>query len=336
MPHASREIRLRARPHGAPTPETFELAEVEVPDPADGQILVRNTWMSVDPYMRGRMSGAKSYVAPYEVGGVLEGAAIGEVIASGSPRFAAGDHVLHGLGWRDLALVADDAARRLEARSLPEQAYLGILGMPGLTAYAGLVEVAPVRAGDAVFVSAAAGAVGSAAGQIARKLGAARVIGSAGGERKCRHAIDRLGFDAMIDYKAGEIAAQLHECAPDGIDVFFDNVGGEQLEAAIGALRLHGRIAICGIVSQYNATTPQPGPRNLFRLVQTRGTIRGFLVSDHVHLRSRFYEDVGRWLADGSLHYEETVAEGLESAPQAFIDLLAGANLGKMLVRLGR
>jgi NADPH-dependent curcumin reductase CurA len=334
MPHPSREIRLRARPHGTPTEEAFELVEAEVPDPGEGQVLVRNTWMSVDPYMRGRMSGAKSYVAPYAIGEVLQGGAVGEVIASGSPRFAPGDRVLHGLGWRDLALVADDAARRLDVSRVPEQAYLGVLGMPGLTAYAGVVEVAPVSAGDVVFVSAAAGAVGSAAGQIARKLGAARVIGSAGGVAKCQHCLNRLGFDAMIDYKVGDIAGQLREAAPDGIDVYFDNVGGEQLEAAIGALRVHGRIAISGVVSQYNATAPEPGPSNLFRLIQTRGCIRGFLVSDHAHLAPRFTKDVSGWLADGSLRYEETVVHGLAAAPQAFIDLLAGANLGKMLVRL--
>lgn len=334
MSHLSREIHLAQRPHGAPDADTFALEEVQLPDPGEGQILVRNHWMSVDPYMRGRMSGAKSYVAPYEVGAPLEGGAVGVVIACGSDRFDPGDVVLHGLGWRDLALVRDDAAQRLDVSRVPEQAYLGILGMPGLTAYAGLVEVAPVRDGDVVLISAAAGAVGSAAGQFARKLGASRVVGSAGGPQKCLHVVEDLGFDAAIDYKQGELSDQLHDAAPDGIDVFFDNVGGAQLEAAIGALRVGGRIAICGAISQYNATRLPPGPRNLYRLIQTRGTIRGMLVSDHAHLRRRFFEQAGGWLADGSLTYRETVVEGLENAPDAFCELLSGANTGKMLVRL--
>lgn len=330
----SREIRLTERPHGEPTPASFELASSELPDPADGELLVRNRWMSVDPYMRGRMSDLPSYVAPYKVGEVLDGGAVGEVVASADERFAPGDVVLHGLGWRDLALVRAQNAQKLDTSRVPEQAFLGILGMPGLTAYAGLVEVAPVREGDVVFISAAAGAVGSAAGQFARKLGAARVIGSAGGPEKCRHVVEELGFDAAIDYKQGAVRRQLREHAPDGIDVFFDNVGGEQLEAAIGALRVHGRIAICGAISLYNATEAQPGPRNLSRLIQTRGRIKGMLVSDHVHLRDRFFVQAGGWLADGSLRYRETVVDGLENAPRAFIDLLRGANTGKMLVRL--
>jgi len=330
----SREIHLAQRPRGAPNGDTFALEEVELPDPGPDEILVRNHWMSVDPYMRGRMSGARSYVDPYAVGAPLEGGAVGVVCKCGSGRFDPGDVVLHGLGWRDVALVRHDAAQRLDISRVPEQAYLGILGMPGLTAYAGLVEVAPVRAGDVVLVSAAAGAVGSAAGQFARKLGAARVVGSAGGPEKCLHVVEELGFDAAIDYRQGELSDQLRDVAPDGIDVYFDNVGGDLLEAAIGALRLRGRIAICGAISQYNATELPPGPRNLYRLIQTRGTIRGMLVSDHAHLRRRFFEQVGGWLADGSLRYRETIVEGLENAPQAFCDLLAGANTGKMLVRL--
>ncbi len=334
MSHLSREIHLAQRPHGAPDADTFALEEVELPDPGPDEILVRNHWMSVDPYMRGRMSGARSYVAPYEVGAPLEGGAVGVVCKCGSGRFDPGDVVLHGLGWRDLALVRHDAAQRLDVSRVPEQAYLGILGMPGLTAYAGLVEVAPVRAGDTVLISAAAGAVGSAAGQFARKLGAERVIGSAGGPQKCLHVVEELGFDAAIDYKQGELYDQLRDVAPDGIDVYFDNVGGALLEAALGVLRVHGRIAVCGAISQYNATRLPPGPRTIGRLIQTRATIRGMLVSDHAHLKRRFYADVGGWLADGSVRYHETVVEGLENAPGAFCDLLAGANTGKMLVRL--
>ncbi|WP_320673177.1 NADP-dependent oxidoreductase [Patulibacter defluvii] len=334
MPHVSREIRLAARPHGAPTLDTFAHAEVELPDPGPGQVVVRNRWISVDPYMRGRMSDAPSYTAPYEVGEAMLGGAVGEVIASGDERFPTGTTVLHGLGWRDVALVEGDHVVRVDPDVAPIQAYLGILGMPGLTAYGGLVETAGIREGDTVFVSAAAGAVGSAVGQIARQLGASRVIGSAGGPEKVRHVVDDLGFDGAIDYREGRLRRQLRELAPDGIDVYFDNVGGEHLEVAIGALRLHGRIAICGMISQYNATEPAPGPRNLVRLIQTRGSIRGLLVYDFEHLRERFVRDVGGWLAAGRLHYRETVVDGLDQAPQAFLDLLDGRNVGKMLVRL--
>jgi NADPH-dependent curcumin reductase CurA len=334
MDRTAREIHLRQRPHGEPTPDDFELVTRELPEPGEGELLVRNHWISVDPYMRGRMSDRPSYMPPYEVGEALDGGAVGEVLASGDERFAPGDLVLHGLGWRDLALVPARRAQKIDTTIVPEQTFLGALGMTGLTAYAGLVEVAPVSDGDVVLISSAAGAVGSIAGQLARMLGAARVIGIAGGPEKVRYVTEELGFDSAIDYKQGNVARALRAIAPDGIDVFFDNVGGEQLEAAIGSLRLHGRIAMCGAISQYNATTPSPGPRNLARLIGTRGTIRGMLVRDHTHLRDRFVEQVSGWLTSGQLNYRETVVEGLESAPQAFIDLLRGANVGKMLVRV--
>lgn len=331
----AREIHLKQRPHGEPQLDDFELVAVDLPEPGEGELLVRNTWMSVDPYMRGRMSDAKSYVPPFAVGAALDGGAVGEVVASGDPSFAPGDRVLHGLGWRDHALLPAKRAQRIDTTVLPEQAYLGVLGMPGLTAYAGLVEIAPVRDGDVVLVSAAAGAVGSAATQIARLLGASRVIGIAGGPEKCAYVTEELGANTAIDYKAGKVGPQLRAIAPDGIDVFFDNVGGEQLEAAIGSLRLRGRIALCGAVSGYNATEPQPGPRNMYRLIGVRGTLRGMIVTDHADLRDRFVEQVGGWLARGALRYRETVVDGLDAAPQAFIDLLRGANTGKMLVRVG-
>lgn len=334
MTHASREIQLVERPVGVPTPDTFRLVDSELAEPADGEILVRNHWMSVDPAMRGRMDDRPSYIEPFAVGAALEGGAVGEVIASRSDRHAVGDLVLHGLGWRDLALLPGKRAAKVDATLAPEQAFLGILGMPGLTAYAGLVRVAQIKPGDVVFVSAAAGAVGSAVGQMARQLGASRVIGSAGGPKKAAHAIDAFGFDEVIDYQAGRIRKQLKQAAPDGIDVYFDNVGGEHLEVAIGALRTFGRIVICGMISQYNATEPPAGPRNLVRLIQTRGRIEGLLVLDHADLRDQFVSEVGGWIRDGSLVYDETVVDGLENAPQAFLDLLAGKNTGKMLVRL--
>lgn len=334
MTHTSREIHLAARPVGAPTPETFTLVQTEVPEPADGQILVRNRWMSVDPAMRGRMDDRPSYVAPFEVGAPLEGGAVGEVIASASDRHAVGDLVLHDLGWRDLALLPARRAAPVDPSLASEQAFLGVLGMPGLTAYSGLVRPGSIREGDVVLVSAAAGAVGSAAGQMARQLGASRVIGSAGGPEKVRHVVEDLGFDACIDYKAGRVRKQLKELAPNGVDLYFDNVGGEHLEVAIGALRLHGRIVVCGAISQYNATEPPAGPRNLVRLIQTRGSIQGLLVLDHADLRDEFVQKASAWIRDGSLKYDETVVEGLAQAPRAMIDLLEGRNTGKMLVRI--
>ncbi|MFA4928525.1 MAG: NADP-dependent oxidoreductase [Patulibacter sp.] len=334
MTQTSREIHLVDRPVGVPTLDALRLVETEIPEPGDGEILVRNHWMSVDPAMRGRMDDRPSYVEPFRVGEALEGGAVGEVIASKSDRHAVGDLVLHGLGWRDLALLPGKRAAPIDASLAPEQAFLGILGMPGLTAYAGLIRLAQIKPGDVVFVSAAAGAVGSAVGQMARQLGASRVIGSAGGPQKVAHVLDAFGFDAVIDYKAGSVRKQLKQAAPDGIDVYFDNVGGEHLEVAIGALRLHGRIVICGMISQYNATEPPAGPRNLVRLIQTRGSIHGLLVLDHGDLRDEFLREVGGWIRDGSLAYDETVVDGLENAPQAFLDLLAGKNTGKMLVRI--
>jgi NADPH-dependent curcumin reductase CurA len=328
----SREIQLAARPVGEPKATDFRLAEVDVPEPAPGEILVRNAWMSVDPYMRGRMSDRKSYVPPFALGAPLEGGAVGEVVATNADGFATGDHVLHNLGWRELATVAAEHARRVDTDSAPAQAYLGVLGMPGLTAYVGLLDIAALREGDVVFVSGAAGAVGSVAGQIA-KLRGHRVIGSAGSPEKVA-LLRELGFDAAFDYRDGPVADQLAQAAPDGIDVYFDNVGGEHLEAAIGALRTHGRVAMCGAISGYNATEPVAGPRNMFLCVGKRLTLRGFIIRDHGHRMGDFAREVGGWLRDGSIAYRETVVDGLENAPAAFIGLLRGENTGKMLVRL--
>jgi NADPH-dependent curcumin reductase CurA len=334
MPTHAREILFAKRPVGEPQLDTFELSERELRDPREGEILVRNDWMSVDPYMRGRMSEAKSYVAGFELGKALQGGAVGEVLESNADGFAAGDLVLHQLGWRDHAVLRAEHAVKLDRELGPESAFLGVLGMPGLTAYAGLTRVGAFKEGDVVFVSAAAGAVGSVVGQLAKHLGASRVIGSAGGPEKVRHVIDDLGFDACIDYKAGGVRGQLKSAAPDGIDVYFDNVGGEHLEAAIGRLNLHGRIAVCGMISQYNATEPPPGPRNLISLVATRSKIEGFLVSDHYDLQDAFLKTVAPLVKSGDLDFRETIRDGLDAAPQAFLDLLSGANTGKMLVKL--
>ncbi|GAA0530529.1 NADP-dependent oxidoreductase [Saccharopolyspora subtropica] len=328
------EIRLASRPKGWPTPENFDIVEVETPRPGEGELLVRNLMMSVDPYMRGRMNAGRSYVPPFEVGKALQGRAVGEVVASNAEGFQPGDHVVHQFGWRDHAVVRPEHAVKVDPQAAPLGAYLYVLGMPGLTAYVGLVEVAELKEGDVVFVSAAAGAVGLLAGQIARLRGASRVIGSAGSAEKVRYLVEEAGFDAAFNYHDGPVAEQLAAAAPNGIDVYFDNVGGEHLEAAIGALNDFGRVAECGMISQYNATEPQPGPRNMFMLVTKRLKLQGFIVTDHPHRQDQFLAEVGGWLREGRITYRETVVEGLRNAPEAFLGMLRGENTGKMLVRI--
>ena len=330
MSQRTREIHLAARPEGEPKGSDFSLVETDLPDPGDGELLVRSTWMSVDPYMRGRMRDAKSYVEPFKVGAPLEGGAIGEVLASGDPRFAEGDVVRHFAGWREHAILDAGAAEPVDTGAAPVHYALGALGMPGLTAYAGL-HLAELREGDVVFVSGAAGAVGSMAAQLAKHHGHT-VVGSAGSPEKVALLLGDMGLDAAFDYHDGPVAELLAQAAPDGIDVYFDNVGAEHLEAAIGAMHLHGRIAMCGSIAGYN--TPQPGPRNISLTVGKRLTIRGFLVRDHEDLQEAFVREVAPLVADGSIVVRETIVEGLENAPQAFIDMLRGGNTGKMLVKL--
>jgi NADPH-dependent curcumin reductase CurA len=329
-----REIRLAARPSGMPRPGDFALVEVDVPEPGPGEVLVRNLWMSVDPYMRPRMNDVPSYVPAYELGRVLDGPAVGAVVASRAEGLAPGDTVVHWQGWRDLALLGGREARRVDTDVAPAQAYIGVLGMSGLTAYVGLLDIAGLREGDVVFVSAAAGMVGSLAGQIARLRGH-RTIGSAGTDAKVAHLRDDLGFDAAFNYRSGDVADLLREAAPDGIDVYFDNVGGDHLEAAIDVLREHGRVAMCGAISTYNsAGAAPPTLRNQFKIVGKRLTLRGFIASDHMRRMREFREVAGPWLRDGRIVARETVFEGLERAPDAFIALLGGENVGKMLVRI--
>jgi NADPH-dependent curcumin reductase CurA len=330
----SAEVRLAARPHGWPTAETFAVAEAQVPDPGPGQLLVRNVLMSVDPYMRGRMDDRESYVPPFQVGRALEGGAVGEVVASGVDDVEPGDTVLHGYGWREYALVDARHATKVDASLAPLSAYLGVLGMPGLTAYAGLFVTAEFKPGDVVFVSSAAGAVGQVVGQLARLNGAGRVVGSAGSPAKVAYLTGELGFDAAFDYHAGPVREQLRAAAPDGVDVYFDNVGGDHLEAAIGAMNVHGRITVCGMISVYNATEPTPAPRNLALVIGKRLTLRGMLVRDHQALQPRFVADVAPLLADGRLTHRETVFEGLANAPEAFLAMLRGDGVGKVLVRV--
>ncbi|WP_251093228.1 NADP-dependent oxidoreductase [Streptomyces sp. Caat 7-52] len=330
----NREWHLLSRPVGWPKPEDFALVEAPVPTPREGQVLVRNKYLSVDPYMRGRMSAAKSYIAPFELGKAMQGGAVGEVIESNAEGIAVGDHVLHFLGWREYAAVDAQHAVKLDAGAAPLSAYLGVLGMTGLTAYAGLLRTASLKEGDVVFVSGAAGAVGSEVGQIAKLKGASRVIGSAGSDEKVKLLVEEYGFDAAFNYKNGPVAEQLREAAPDGVDVYFDNVGGDHLEAAIGSLNEGGRIAVCGMISVYNNTEPAPGPRNLARLIQTRGRIEGFLVGDHYDLQPQFVQEVAPWVASGALKYRETVVEGIENNLEAFLGVLRGDNIGKMVVKL--
>ncbi|MFE5603268.1 NADP-dependent oxidoreductase [Streptomyces coelicoflavus] len=334
LPAVNREWHLVTRPVGWPKPEDFSLVEAQVPTPGDGQVLVRNLYVSVDPYMRGRMSAAKSYAAPYELGKVMQGGAVGEVVASNAEGFAVGDHVLHFFGWREYAALDAKNAVKVDPDAAPLSTYLGVLGMTGLTAYAGLLRTASFKEGDSVFVSGAAGAVGSQVGQIARLKGASRVIGSAGSDEKVKLLLDEYGFDAAFNYKNGPVGEQLRAAAPDGVDVYFDNVGGDHLEAAVGSLNLNGRIAICGAISVYNNTEPAPGPKNLARLIQTRGRIEGFLVGDHYDLQPQFVEEVGPWVRDGKLKYRETVVEGIENNLEAFLGVLRGDNTGKMIVKL--
>jgi NADPH-dependent curcumin reductase CurA len=325
----SREWRLAARPQGLPKDSDFELAEVDVGDPGDGELVVRNAFMSVDPYMRGRMNDVKSYVPPFQIGEPLYGAAVGEVVASRNERFTEGDWVSHQLGWRELTVSDGRGMLKVDPSVAPPQAYLSVLGMIGLTAYVGVLDIAQPKEGETVFVSGAAGAVGSLAGQIARIKGC-HVIGSAGSDEKVAWLRDELGFDRAFNYKT----ASLREELADGIDVYFDNVGGEHLEAAIFALRTYGRIVACGSISRYNDAEPRPGPRNMHMVTTKRLRMQGFIVFDHNDRYADFARDASAWLRDGSLKYRETIVEGIEHAPEAFVGLLEGENIGKMLVKL--
>jgi NADPH-dependent curcumin reductase CurA len=332
MSTTTREIRLASRPDGEPTEENFELAEVEIGEPGPGEMLVRNSYLSVDPYMRGRMRDVKSYIPPFQIGAALEGGAVGQIVASNGGQLEEGAWVQHLAGWREHSVI--DGGYPVDPAVAPISTALGVLGMPGLTAYAGLTDVAPIKEGETVYVSAAAGAVGSAAGQIARLRGC-RVVGSAGSPEKVAWLTDELGFDAAFDYKQTPVPEALREHAPKGIDVYFDNVGGDHLSAVLAKMRVHGRIALCGAVAQYNEEGPQPGPENFLAVLPLRLTIRGFIVLDHFGLMGDFINKVGGWVRSGELRYRETIVEGIEKMPSAFNGLLAGDNIGKMLVKVG-
>jgi NADPH-dependent curcumin reductase CurA len=329
----SREIRLVARPKGFPGEDLFELAETPIPEPGEGQLLVRNAYFSVDPYMRPRMNDVRSYVAPFTLGEPMVGGAVGRVELSRNDRYAEGDWVVHGLGWREWALSDGSGMRRIDSAVAPVSSFLGVLGMPGLTAYYGLFELGQPQEGETVFVSGAAGAVGSAAGQMA-KIAGCRVVGSAGSAAKIEW-LRELGFDAAFDYRKHPVREALAAAAPEGIDVYFDNVGGDHLEAAIGALHTYGRVAACGSVSRYNDVEPSPGPRNMFMVVTKRLRIQGYIITDHYDRYPEFFERASEWVREGKLRYRETVVEGIDNAPRAFLGLLRGENIGKMLVKVG-
>ena len=334
IPVTTRIVTLASRPLLRPTPANFALAEQPVGELGPGQLLVRNAYMSVDPAMRGRMEPTeKHYTTNFSVGGPLDGSAVGRVVESRADRFAAGDFVRHRLGWRDYAVLDASAATIVDPALAPLPTWLGVLGQTGFTAYVGLRRAGELHEGDVVFVSAAAGAVGSAAGQFARLLGASRVIGSAGGAEKARILVDELGFDEGIDYRAGLVEG-LSAAAPDGIDLYFDNVGGDHLVAALYALNIRGRVALCGMISTMEDASSAPGVQHLIQAVLKRLTLRGFIVRDHEDLRPEFEKQVANWLRTGELRSRQTVVDGLENAVDAFLGLLSGANVGKMLVRL--
>jgi NADPH-dependent curcumin reductase CurA len=333
MEGIAREIRLVARPQGFPGEDLFEVAETAIPTPAEGQVLIRNAYFSVDPYMRPRMNDVRSYVAPFTLGEAMTGGAVGQIAVSRNSRYAEGEWVLHQLGWREWALSDGATLRRLDPSQAPLSTALGVLGMPGFTAWYGLFVLGEPKEGETVLISGAAGAVGSAAGQMAGIAGC-RVIGSAGSAEKVAW-VRELGFDEAFDYREQSPRKALGEIAPDGIDIYFDNVGGDHLEAAIGALRNHGRIVACGSISRYNDAEPLPGPRNMFMVVTKRLRLQGYIISDHFDRFGEFAREAGEWVRDGRLQYRETIVEGIQNAPHAFLGLLRGENIGKMLVKVG-
>ncbi len=328
------EIRLKSRPIGLPTPANFELAETPVPTPQAGQVLVRNSYMTVDPYMRGRMVDRKSYVPPFQIGEVLQGGAIGQVV-TGNGAFKPGDIVQSNHGWREWFVSDGKDIQKLEpAPGTHIQSYLGALGMPGLTAYAGLLRIGALKDGERVFVSAASGAVGSIVCQIAKAKGC-YVVGSAGSDAKVAY-LKEIGCDRAINYKkTADLNAAVAAAFPEGIDVYFENVGGAHLEAALNNMRPFGRIPFCGMIDMYNATVPPPGPSNLALVIGLQLTIRGFIVSSHYDMLADFHRDMATWAKEGKMKWRETILDGIEHAPEAFIGLFKGDNFGKMLVRVG-
>ncbi len=332
----STQIHLASRPSGWPTHDDFRVATVELAPLQPGEVRVANAFISVDPYMRGRMNDVRSYVAPYALGAQITGGAIGRVVASTAESLPVGTVVLHQHGWSDVVQADASTFRPVpEREGVPLSLSLHILGMTGLTAYVGLTRIAQLREGDTVFISGAAGAVGTAAGQIARLLGAMRVIGSAGSPEKVRLLTEKYGFDVALNYKDAPIREQLAAAAPEGVDVYFDNVGGDHLEAALDVMNDGGRVALCGAIAAYNTDGPVPGPDNLANIITRALTLRGFTLAAHLDLSPEFGARMTEWFAAGEIAYDETIVDGIEHTVDAFLDMMRGANTGKMLVRVG-
>jgi len=331
----SREIRLKNRPAGLPTESDFELAEVAVPQVGEGQVLVQNIYMSVDPYMRARMDDRRSYMPPFQLEQPLDGTCVGRVVESNSDQFQVDDIVLGRLGWREYFVSDSKGIIKIDPNVAPIQAHLGTMGMPGLTAYYGLLEIGKPKEGETVFVSAASGAVGSIVCQIA-KLKGCYVVGSAGSDEKVAWLLEEAGVDAAFNYKkTDDIIAEVGEKCPNGIDVYYENVGGAHLEAALEHMNKFGRVVMCGMIAIYNATKPTPGPSNLASIIRKQLTLQGFIVSDHFDILMQFYADMAKWIAEGKIKWKETIVDGIENAPRAFIGLFNGENLGKMIVKVG-
>jgi len=328
----NRQILLKSRPEGAPSLDNFELVQRPVPEPADGEVLMRTCYLSLDPYMRGRMSAAKSYAKPVEVGEPMVGGTVSEVMASRNAKFAIGDIVVGYGGWQDFALSNGAGLRKLDVAAAPASTALGVLGMPGMTAYVGLSEIGRPKPSETVAVAAASGAVGSVVGQIA-KIKGCRAVGIAGGLDKCRYVVQELGFDACIDHHAADFARQLETACPAGIDIYFENVGGVIQQAVWPLLNDFARVPVCGLIAQYNAAAPTPGP-DMTSVLRKRLTLRGFIVWDFAAKQDDFLRDAGEWVRDGRLKYREDVVEGLENAPAAFLGLLQGKNFGKLIVKV--
>ncbi len=333
VPIRSREIHLVNRPEGPPEASDFAIVEASLEEPGAGEVQVRNLWLSVDPYMRGLMGTTRTYIDPYHLGEVMTGGAIGTVEVSNHPKLAEGDLVLSNHGWRDRFVANGDGVHPIDPNLAPPQAYLGVMGMPGFTAWLGIHEIAHLEAGETIFISGAAGAVGSVACQLARRLGA-NVIGSAGSDEKVRWLENEAGIDAFNYRNIKHLYRQLVKRCRDGFHVYYDNVGGEHLEAALMSMRNHGRVVLCGMIGQYNAEHPPAGPSSLIVAITKRLTMRGFIAFDHSELEPRFQAEMAGLIASNQIRWTETVYDGLENAPEAFMGLFSGANTGKMLVRL--
>ena len=329
----NRQIVLKRRPAGKPSPDDFLTHSAPIPVPADGEVLRRTIYLSLDPYMRGRMSDARSYAAPVPLGGVMVGHTISEVIESRDPAFKPGDLVAAYDGWQEYACSPGQGLRGLE-RDLPLTTALGVLGMPGLTAYVGLIDLGQPKAGETVVVSAASGAVGSVVGQLA-KIRGCRAVGVAGSPEKCRYVVEELGLDACVNYKTGELVPALRAACPDGIDIYFENVGGAVLAAVLQLINRGARIPLCGLISNYNEAQPPPGP-NLLPLLVNRATMRGFIISDHVDRTGAFLQECAPLVRAGRLRHREDIVDGLDAAPEALAGLFEGRNFGKLIIRVSR